>query len=335
LLARAEFENAVKEALRHYTQPDLLAENALLRTRLLTSSKPRAATPQALRALVAETAKALFASERDQRLYHVLDLTYLNPASKQEAAASRLGLPYSTYRRHLTAGVDRLTEWLWKQELEVQRVETVAEPTTGSYERVERKLAAIIAADVAGYSRLMGADEEGTLARLKAHRRELIDSKIAEYHGRIVKTTGDGLLVEFTSVVDATSCAVELQQRMSERNASEPADKRIEFRVGINLGDIIFDGDDVYGDGANIAARLEGLAEPGGICVSQTVLDHARGKVRFDIEDWASRPSRTSPSQSMCIASSLMAIAEPPSNRASLRFRFPTSRRSLCYRSRI
>jgi hypothetical protein len=187
LLARSEFENAVREALRHYTQADLLTENALLRTRVLTSSKPGAATPQALRALLAETAKALFAGERDQRLYHVLDLTYLNPAPKQEAAASRLGLPYSTYRRHLTAGVDRLTEWLWKQELEVQRVETVAEQTTGSSERVERKLAAILAADVAGYSRLMGADEEGTLVRLKAHRRELIDSKIAEYRGRIVK----------------------------------------------------------------------------------------------------------------------------------------------------
>ena len=285
MLARSEFENAVKEALRHYTQPDLLAENALLRTRLLTSSKPGAATPEGLQILLAETAKALFAGERDQRLYHVLDLTYLNPAPKQEAAASRLGLPYSTYRRHLTAGVDRLTEWLWKQELEAQRVETVAEQTTGSSERVERKLAAIFAADVAGYSRLMGADEEGTLARLKAHRRELIDSKIAEYRGRIVKTTGDGLLVEFASVVDAASCAVELQQRMSERNAGEPADKRIEFRVGINLGDIILDGDDVYGDGVNIAARLEGLAEPGGICISQTVLDHARGKVAFDIED--------------------------------------------------
>ena len=132
MLARAEFENAVKEALRHYAQPDLLAENALLRTRLLTSSKPGAATAQALRALLAETAKALFAGERDQRLYHVLDLTYLNPAPKQEAAASRLGLPYSTYRRHLTTGVDRLTEWLWKQELEGLRVETVAEQTTGS-----------------------------------------------------------------------------------------------------------------------------------------------------------------------------------------------------------
>ena len=132
MLARSDFENAVKEALRHYTQADLLAENALLRTRLLTSSKPGAATPQGLRILLAETAKALFAGERDQRLYHVLDLTYLNPAPKQETAANRLGLSYSTYRRHLAAGVDRLTEWLWKQELEGLRVETVAEQTTGS-----------------------------------------------------------------------------------------------------------------------------------------------------------------------------------------------------------
>ena len=132
MLARAEFENAVKEALRRYAQPDLLAENALLRTRLLTSSKPGAATPEGLQILLAETAKALFAGERDQRLYHILDLTYLNPAPKQETAANRLGLSYSTYRRHLTAGVDRLTEWLWKQELEGLRVETVAEQTTGS-----------------------------------------------------------------------------------------------------------------------------------------------------------------------------------------------------------
>jgi hypothetical protein len=132
LLARSDFENAVKEELRHYTQADRLAENALLRSQLLTRSKPGAATPQALRALLAETAKALFAGERDQRLYHVLDVTYLNPAPKQEAAANRLGLPYSTYRRHLTTGVDRLTEWLWKQELEALRAETVAQQTTGS-----------------------------------------------------------------------------------------------------------------------------------------------------------------------------------------------------------
>src|SRR6266853_1243298 len=116
-------------------------------------------------------------------------------------------------------------------------------------ERVERKLAAILAADVAGYSRLMGADEEGTLARLKAHRRELVDPKIKEHRGRIVKTTGDGMLVEFPSVVDAVRCAVEMQRGMVDRNAEIPEDQRITFRIGVNLGDIIVDGDDIYGDG--------------------------------------------------------------------------------------
>src|ERR1700680_3237888 len=123
-------------------------------------------------------------------------------------------------------------------------------------ERVERKLAAILAADVAGYSRLMGADEESTLARLKACRGELMDPKIAEHRGRIVKTTGDGILIEFPSVVDALRCAIDVQQRMGERNGGEPEGTRIEFRVGINLGDIIIDGDDIHGDGVNIAARL-------------------------------------------------------------------------------
>src|SRR5437763_14075598 len=123
-----------------------------------------------------------------------------------------------------------------------------------------RRLAAIIAADVAGYSRLMGADEEGTLERLKALRRELLDPQIAEHHGRIVKTAGDGLLVEFQSVVDAVRCAVGMQQRMAERNAGVPEEKRIEFRIGLNLGDIILDDGDIFGDGGNIAARLEALA---------------------------------------------------------------------------
>src|SRR5438132_731062 len=128
-----------------------------------------------------------------------------------------------------------------------------------------RRLAAVLAADVAGYSRLMGADEEGTLARLKALRVELIDPKIAEHHGRIVKTTGDGLLVEFASVVDAMRCAVVWQAAMAERAQSD--DIRIAFRIGVNIGDIIIDGDDIFGDGVNVAARLEGLAEPGGIYI--------------------------------------------------------------------
>jgi adenylate cyclase len=150
---------------------------------------------------------------------------------------------------------------------------------------VTRKLAAILAADVAGYSRLMGAEEEGTLERLKAHRRELIDPKIAEHRGRIVKTTGDGILIEFPSVVEAVSCAVEVQQDMAERNADVPEDKRITFRVGVNLGDIIIDGDEIYGDGVNIAARLEAIAEPGTVCISATGWEHARGKVPFGADD--------------------------------------------------
>jgi class 3 adenylate cyclase len=131
--------------------------------------------------------------------------------------------------------------------------------------RADRRLAAILAADVAGYSRLMEADEDGTLAQLKAHRRALIDPKIKEHRGQLVKLTGDGALVEFASVVDAVRCAVEVQRGMGERNAGVPQAKRIEYRIGINLGDVIHDQKDILGDGVNIAARLEGLAEPGGI----------------------------------------------------------------------
>jgi adenylate cyclase len=148
-----------------------------------------------------------------------------------------------------------------------------------------RRLAAILAADLAGYSRLMGADEEGTLERLKALRRELIDPKLAEHKGRIVKTTGDGLLVEFASVVDAVRCAVEVQQAMPERNLGIAADNRIELRIGINLGDVIVEGDDLYGDGVNIAARIEALADPGGVLVSNTVHDHVRDRLPFVFED--------------------------------------------------
>src|SRR5215469_4265555 len=150
---------------------------------------------------------------------------------------------------------------------------------------VTRRLAAILAADVVGYSRLMGADEEGTLERLKAHRRELIDPKIAEHHGRIVKTTGDGMLVEFGSVVDAVRCAVDVQTAMPERNTAVPPEQRITFRVGVNLGDIIIDGDDIYGDGVNIAARLQAIAEPGTVCISATGWEHAGGKVPFGADD--------------------------------------------------
>jgi len=148
-----------------------------------------------------------------------------------------------------------------------------------------RRLAAILAADVAGYSRLMGADEEGTLERLKALRRELLDPQIAEHKGRIVKTTGDGLLVEFASIVDAVRCAVAVQQAMPERNTGIGADDRIELRIGINLGDVIVEGDDLYGDGVNIAARIEALADAGGVFVSNTVYDHVRDRVPFVFED--------------------------------------------------
>jgi adenylate cyclase len=151
--------------------------------------------------------------------------------------------------------------------------------------RVERRLAAILAADVAGYSRLMGVDEEGTLAALKAYRRELVDPKIAEHRGRIVKTTGDGALVEFGSAVDAVRCAMEIQRALAERNASIPEDLRIEFRIGINVGDIISDEDDIYGDGVNIAARVETLASPGAICLSEHAYQQMKGKLALDVSD--------------------------------------------------
>ncbi len=152
-------------------------------------------------------------------------------------------------------------------------------------DQVERKLTAILAADVGGYSRLMAADEEGTLAGLKSHRRELVDPKIKEHRGRIIKTTGDGMLVEFASVVDAVRCAIDVQRGMAVRNQEVVPDRRIEFRVGINIGDVIVDGDDIYGDGVNIAARLENIAELGGVCVSATVRDHVLDKLGFAFDD--------------------------------------------------
>jgi class 3 adenylate cyclase len=148
-----------------------------------------------------------------------------------------------------------------------------------------RRLTAILAADVAGYSRLMGTDEEGTHERLRAHLRELIEPKIAEHRGRVVKNAGDGFLAEFASVVDAVRCAVEMQRGMAERNAATPPEKRIEFRIGINLGDVIAEKDDIFGDGVNVAARLEALAEPGGICISRVVRDQIRDKLPYPFED--------------------------------------------------
>jgi class 3 adenylate cyclase/pimeloyl-ACP methyl ester carboxylesterase len=150
---------------------------------------------------------------------------------------------------------------------------------------IQRRLAAVLAADVVGYSRLMGIDEVGTLTSLKAHRRELIDPTIATHHGRIVKTTGDGALMEFASVVDAVACAVAIQRGIMSRNADVPEDKRIIFRIGINVGDIIIDGDDIFGDGVNIAARLETLCEPGGVCISRAANEQIRGKLSLAFAD--------------------------------------------------
>jgi len=183
---------------------------------------------------------------------------------------------------------------------------------------VSRRLAAILAADVAGYSRLMGADEEGTLERLKALRRALVDPKISAHHGRVVKTTGDGLLVEFPSVVDAVRCAVEVQQEMTERDTGVPADNRIELRIGINLGDVIIEGDDLFGDGVNIAARIEALADAGGVFVSNTVHDHVRDRLPFVFEDLSeqemkniARPVRVYRVRDATPAKSLSAPAQP------------------------
>src|SRR5262249_35934505 len=146
-------------------------------------------------------------------------------------------------------------------------------------ERVERKLAAILAADVAGYSRLIGADEEGTLKRLKAHRKEIIEPKIAEYQGRVVKVTGDGILIEFPSAVSALRCAVEVQRTMAGRTPGEAEDRRMDFGGGLHRGDMVVEAGDILGDGVNVAARLEGLAEPGGICVSQRIHEDTAGKI--------------------------------------------------------
>jgi adenylate cyclase len=200
-------------------------------------------------------------------------------------------------------------------------------------ERVERRLAAIFAGDVAGYSRLMGQDEAGTLARLKAHRRELVDRKIVEHKGRIVKTTGDGILIEFPSVVEAIACALAIQRGMSERNTQIPADQRIEFRIGINLGDVIVEEGDIHGDGVNVAARLEALAEPGGICVSRVVRDQVRDKLDLTLDDLGEQSLKNivRPVRSSAYAR----LAHRRRRRGAPHWGFPKSRQSLSYRSRI
>ena len=208
-----------------------------------------------------------------------------------------------------------------------------------SDERVERRLAAVLAADVAGYSRLMGARRGRHAGPAEgAPKGASSIPAIAAHRGRIVKTTGDGMLVEFASVVDAVRCAVEVQRGMAERNADVPQDRRIEFRIGINVGDIIIDEDDIFGDGVNIAARLEGIAEPGGVCISDDAHRQVRGKVDVAFEDLGAqtlkniaepmrvwqRPARTA---------MLPRAARPPSRLRSLSH-CPTSRRSRCCRSR-
>jgi adenylate cyclase len=184
-------------------------------------------------------------------------------------------------------------------------------------EHVTRRLSAILAADVAGFSGLMETDEEGTLARLNAHRHELIDRKITEHRGRIVKLMGDGLLVEFSSVVDAVRCAVEVQRGMAERNDGEKPDQRIRFRIGINLGDIIVEGDDIYGDGVNVAARLQTLAEPGGICVSRTVAEQVQDKLNFAFQNMGAQTVKniTRPIQVLRVLLDADATARPRPSR--------------------
>ena len=152
-----------------------------------------------------------------------------------------------------------------------------------------RRLAAILAADIVGYSRLIEADEAGTLGRLRTIRAEVIDPALTTHHGRLVKTTGDGLLVEFGSVIDALHAATEIQAGIAERNATAPQDNRVEFRMGLNVGDVVVEDGDIFGDGVNVAARLEGLADPGGICVSARVQEDAAGKVDLAFDDMGER----------------------------------------------
>src|SRR3984893_14582017 len=181
-----------------------------------------------------------------------------------------------------------------------------------------RRLTAILVADVVGYSRWMGAEEEGTHERVKAHLVELVDPKIREHHGRIVKTTGDGVLAEFASVVDEVGCAGEIQRAMADRDLDLAEERRLRFRIGINLGDVIADGGDIYGDGVNIAARLEGIAEPGGICISGGVRDQIRDKLPYPFEDRGeqsvkniARPERVYALRLEAIAGLLTASAPP------------------------
>ena len=184
-----------------------------------------------------------------------------------------------------------------------------------------RRLAAILAADVVGYSRLMGADEKGTHERLKTHLRELVNPKVKEHRGRIVKNTGDGFLAEFSSVVAAVRCAVEIQRAMADRNADTTEDKRITFRMGIDLSDVIAEPDDIYGDGVNVAARLEALADPGGICVSRVVRDQIRDKLPYPFEDKGEQTVKNIARSVRVYALRPEAVAELPAAGVSLEAR--------------
>ena len=181
-----------------------------------------------------------------------------------------------------------------------------------------RRLAAILAADVAGYSRLMGADEEGTHERLKGHLGELVNPKIGEHRGRIVKNTGDGLLAEFASVLDAVRCAVEIQRGMIEREPEVPEEQRIRFRIGVNLGDVIVEEHDIFGDGVNVAARLEALAEPGGICISRVVRDQIRDKLPYVVEDRGEQSVKNIARPVRVYALRPEAAVDPPASRVPI-----------------
>jgi class 3 adenylate cyclase len=204
-------------------------------------------------------------------------------------------------------------------------------------EQAERRLAAILAADVVGYSRLMGEDEAGTHARLKALRNELVDPTIAAHRGRVVKRTGDGALVEFASVHDAVQCAVAVQRAMAIHNADTAEAQRIEFRLGINLGDIIVEDDDIFGDGVNVAARLEGLASPGGVCVADSVHQMIRSRIDLAFENLGEQRVKniTTPIRVWRWTSDAVAVASANRADEASPAPCPTSRRSRCCRSTI
>ena len=199
---------------------------------------------------------------------------------------------------------------------------------------MERRLAAILVADVVGYSRLMGADEAGTLAALKSARAEVVDPAIDACRGRIVKLMGDGALVEFASVTGAVECAVAIQRGMVAHHADQPEERRIVFRIGVNLGDVIIEGDDIYGDGVNLAARLQALAEPGGICVTGDVYRHVKGNWTLSSTTSADRSSRTPQSQFTSTASDAT-VPRPRSSRLrQIPYRYLTNLRSPCCHSK-